>query len=90
MFVNVGTWYILDEFETFDVDLFRVDIGDTRGGDVDSGELGMSGDKLLLLEIGGLEDQTLDGFSLLQAGIVRFPVAYLPKKSFTVVQFSGV
>lgn len=90
MFVNVGTWYIFDEFETFDVDRFRVDIGDTSGGDVDSGELGMSGDTLLLLEIGGLEDQTLEEFSLRQAGIFRFPVACLLKESFAVVRFAGL
>lgn len=57
------------ELEEPDGKLFNVDSGDTDGGDVDNGELGMGGDTLLLLEIDGLEDHTLEMFSLVQAGI---------------------
>lgn len=53
-----------------DTDRFNVDIGDINGGDVDRGEPGIGGDTLLLLEIGGLEDQNLEKFSVVQAGIL--------------------
>lgn len=56
----------------FDIDRFRDGIGDTKGGEVDRGELGIGGDTLLLLEIDGLEDQNLETFSLVQAGIFEF------------------
>ena len=62
----------------FDIDRFNVDIGDTKGGDVDRGELGMGGDTLLLLEIDGLEDQNLETFSLVQAGILEFSSFLFP------------
>lgn len=57
--------------ERLDGNLLNVDRGDTDGGDVDRGELGIGGDTLLLLEIDGLEDQSLEMFSLVQAGIVQ-------------------
>lgn len=62
----------LEELEILDTDRFKVDIGDIEVGEVDKGELGMGGDTLLLLEMGGLEDQNLEKFSLVQAGIVNF------------------
>lgn len=52
------------ELETFDVDRFSIGIDDSNGGDADKGELGSGGDTLLLLEVGGLEDQNLGKFSL--------------------------
>lgn len=54
------------------MDLFRVETGETLGGDVETGELGKVGERLLLLEVGGLEDQKLGTFSLEQAGMVLF------------------
>lgn len=58
------------ELEELCGNLFNVDSGDTDGGDVDNGELGIGGDTLLLLEIAGLEGQSLEMLSLVHAGIV--------------------
>ncbi|OAD58794.1 hypothetical protein WN48_10339 [Eufriesea mexicana] len=74
----------LEELEIFDTDRFKVDIGDIEVGEVDKGELGMGGDTLLLLEMGGLEDQNLEKFSLVQAGIVNFlllPFLWITRKN---------
>lgn len=60
----------MEEFETFETDLLRLVKDGCCGGDVDSGELGNGGDTLLLLDIGGLDDQNLGKFSLAQAGML--------------------
>lgn len=64
-----GEYEAPDAFEAlamFKNDRFNVDIGE-----VDKGELGIGGDALLLLDVGGLEDQNLVTLSLVQAGIVN-------------------
>ena len=69
-----------EELETPEVDRFSVDIGETKVGDVDKGELERGGVTLLLLEVGGLEGQNLGKFSLVQAGmfVVTGTFAYTP------------
>jgi hypothetical protein len=61
---------LIIDADTFDTERLNEDMtGDIRSGDMDNGEPGSGGDALLLRDIGGLEDHSLEVFSLEQAGI---------------------
>lgn len=74
----LDTFEITDETEvhetsdTVDDERFKVNIDDVWNGDVDRGEPGDGGDAVLFLrDIGGLDAQNLETFSLPQDGIFR-------------------
>lgn len=67
-------WEIPDlseELERSDVDRFKVEMGDSWIGDFDRGDEISGGETLLLLDVGGLDDQKREMFSLAQAGILK-------------------